>query len=412
MADQQHLDLLKQGVDAWNTWRKEHPNIKIDLYRAHLNGFDLSRIDLTGANLSGAHFNRVHFIGANLSEANLSKTNLREADFRGANLRGANLRGANLRGANLRGADLSGANLNNAYLGKSNHRGKILIGADLNRANLSGANLREANLREVNLSEANLSRAYLDMGTNLGGANLREANLSEANLSWTYLEWANISGANLSGAHLTGCFIYAVSAWNVQLDGTIQSSLIITPYGEPMITVDNLEVAQFIYLLLNNNKIRDVIDTITSKVVLILGRFTDERKEVLHALRDELRKRNYSPVLFDFEKPSSRDFTETVRTLAHISRFIIADITHPSSAPQELQAIVPELEVPVQPLLQEGNNEYSMFPDFNKYSWVFPTYIYKDQASLIAQLKEKIINPAEKRVEEIAIERAKRLERQ
>lgn len=53
-----------------------------------------------------------------------------------------------------------------------------------------------------------------------------------------------------------------------------------------------------------------------------------------------------------------------------------------------------------------------MFPDFSKYPWVFPTYIYKDQASLIAQLKENIINPAEKRVKEIAIERAKRLERQ
>jgi len=49
-------------------------------------------------------------------------------------------------------------------------------------------------------------------------------------------------------------------------------NLIITDDNEPTITVDNLEVAQFIYLLLNNQKIRDVIDTITSKVVLILGR--------------------------------------------------------------------------------------------------------------------------------------------
>jgi hypothetical protein len=46
-------------------------------------------------------------------------------------------------------------------------------------------------------------------------------------------------------------------------------------------------------LLLHNQKVRDVIDTITSKVVLILGRFTDERKAVLDALREELRKRNY-----------------------------------------------------------------------------------------------------------------------
>ena len=45
--------------------------------------------------------------------------------------------------------------------------------------------------------------------------------------------------------------------------------------------MDDLEIAQFIYLLLNNQKIRHVIDTITSKIVLILGRFTPERKAVL-----------------------------------------------------------------------------------------------------------------------------------
>jgi hypothetical protein len=52
-------------------------------------------------------------------------------------------------------------------------------------------------------------------------------------------------------------------------------------HDEPKITVDNIEVAQFIYLMLNNEKVREVIDTITSKAVLILGRFTGERKPVL-----------------------------------------------------------------------------------------------------------------------------------
>ena len=55
-------------------------------------------------------------------------------------------------------------------------------------------------------------------------------------------------------------------------------------------------------MLLHNEKIRHVIDTITSKAVLILGRFTRERKAVLDALREELRKRNYLPILFDFEQ--------------------------------------------------------------------------------------------------------------
>jgi hypothetical protein len=75
-------------------------------------------------------------------------------------------------------------------------------------------------------------------------------------------------------------------------------------------------VAQFIYLLLHNQKIRDVIDTITSKAVLILGRFTDQRKAVLDALREELRKRNYLPILFDCSVPATRDITETVSLLA------------------------------------------------------------------------------------------------
>jgi len=70
-----------------------------------------------------------------------------------------------------------------------------------------------------------------------------------------------------------------------------------------------LEVAQFVYLLLNNQRIRHVIDTITSKIVLILGRFTHERKAVLDALRDELWKPDYLPILFDFDKPASRDLT-------------------------------------------------------------------------------------------------------
>ena len=133
----------------------------------------------------------------------------------------------------------------------------------------------------------------------------------------------------------------------MNLEGVTQKDLIVTKLGQPKITVDNLEVAQFIYLLLHNEKIRDVMNTITSKVVLILGRFTPKRKAVLDALREELRRSNYLPVLFDFEGPESRDITETLSLLARMARFIIADLTDPSSIPKELEAIVPHLAVPL-----------------------------------------------------------------
>lgn len=203
-------------------------------------------------------------------------------------------------------------------------------------------------------------------------------------------------------ANLTGCKIYGISAWNINVTGARQADLVITPADEPMITVDNLEVAQFIYLLLHNEKVREVIDTVTSKAVLILGRFTPKRKAVLDAIREALRQRNYLPILFDFEKPASRNLTETISTLAHIARFIIADITDAKSIPQELQRIVPDLpSVPVQPILQASTREYGMFPDFKSYPWVLGIYQYKSLKGIIATLTEKVIAPAERKAREL-----------
>jgi len=192
------------------------------------------------------------------------------------------------------------------------------------------------------------------------------------------------------------------SAWGLKLNEVTQLDLIITPYGEPTITVDNLEIAQFIYLLLRNERIRQFIDTITSKLVLILGRFTPERKVILDAIREHLRRRNYLPVLFDFEKPSGRDIEETVSTLAHMARFVIADITEAKSIPQELERIIPELpSLPIQPLLLASEYEYGMFEHFKRYHWVLDTHLYAGSDELIAELDEKVVAPAEAKAKEL-----------
>jgi hypothetical protein len=206
----------------------------------------------------------------------------------------------------------------------------------------------------------------------------------------------------LSQANLEGCRVYGLSAWNLTLTESKQSNLIVTHPEEPSVTVDNIEIAQFIYLLLNNAKIRDVIDTIGKKAILILGRFTDERKTVLDAIRNELRKHDYLPILFDFDKPESRDLTETVSILAHMSRFIIADITDARSIPQELQAIVPHLpSVPVQPLILNSAYQYGMFEHFRRYPWVLAAFQYDSIEQLLSAFAEHVIAPAEARIREI-----------
>jgi hypothetical protein len=269
---------------------------------------------------------------------------------------------------------------------------------DLSHANLSGADLRQAVLYKANLSEANLS-----------GADLRQADLSRANVSGADLSGASLVRSGLTKANLTGCTVYGLSAWDVQLEGAIQSSLVITPPDAPIITVDNLVVAQFIYLLLNNENVRHVIDTITSKVVLILGRFTPERKTVLDRIREELRKRDYLPVLFDFEGPTNRDITETVSTLAHMARFVIADLSDPKSIPHELAHVTPLLpSVPIVPLIVRPQKEYAMFEHFFGFRHVLKPLRYMDETHLLSVLVDKVIAPAEKRAQRVAGKRSRR----
>ena len=292
---------------------------------------------------------------------------------------------------------MAGVNDWNAWRAKHPTERPELRGADLLKRDLTGIDFHDADLYRATFWKAKLDRA-----------DLRNADLSSTNMNGTSLVGADLRGANLrfgrlvavdvSGARLTGCSVYGCSVWNLHGEPAEQRSIVITPKSEPEITVDQIEVAQFIYLLLNNASVRDVIDTITSKVVLILGRFTSERKVILEAIRDELRNRDYLPVLFDFDRPANRDITETVSTLAHMARFVIADITDAKSIPQELMLIVPALpSVPVQPLLLASQREYGMFEHFKRFPWVLEPFVYEDQDALLAALADKLVGPAEAR---------------
>jgi hypothetical protein len=292
-----------------------------------------------------------------------------------------------------------------------------LSGMNLSTSDFSGADLRWTGLRESNCESCCFRKADL-MGANLRNARLRKADFREADLRWAYLIEADLRGADLRGAllqgsiflntdlrgaDLTGARIFGVSVWGVVLDAdTRQSDLIITSIAEPTITVDSLEVAQFVYLLLKSEKIRDVIDTLTTKSVLLLGSFAPERKPVLDGLREALRTRNYLPVVFDFDKPRSQTTMETISTLAHLARFVIADLTDARSVLLELRGIVPSRPLlPVQPILLESQHEPGMFDFFKQYPWVLRTAVYGSTDELLASVDERVIGPAEARAADL-----------
>ncbi len=105
MVNPKHLETLKKGVEAWNKWRKNNPDIKPDLREANLLRANLSEADLSGANISGANLWRADLSGANISGAYLNEAYLWRADLTETDLNRANLAEAYLEGANLRGAE-------------------------------------------------------------------------------------------------------------------------------------------------------------------------------------------------------------------------------------------------------------------------------------------------------------------
>ncbi|MEO0874479.1 MAG: pentapeptide repeat-containing protein, partial [Bacteroidota bacterium] len=396
---------LKKGRQAWNAWLESNelsPIDEIELKKRRnkftfLEGADLKGMSLPFVDLRYFRLNNTSFRTARLLEAKLQGANLREADFFGAKLIRANFCDADLTDAKLRYARLIGAKL----------RGTNLI-----RANLIGADLRSADLAKAKL---NSSLLYL--------AVLHNNNLSHADLTGANLTGVNIISTNIDGAIFDNCHVYGVSVWDSMGEAASQTDLIITDQREknPIVTVDDLEVAQFIHLMINNKKVRNVIDTITSKAVLILGRFYEERKAVLDAIRNKLQTMDYVPIIFDFEPSANRNLTETVRLLANMSKFVIADITDPSSVPQELTSIIPDLKsLPVKPILWKEKDPfsnpteevfkkpYAMFQDWVREEHVLNVFLYDDKEHMIASLQTEVVDEVEAWFKETPSERIAR----
>ncbi len=136
MANEEHLDILRQGVEVWNNWNSKHYKIKPDLSGANLTQADLSGIilsdtDLSDADLSEARLVNATLVRTNFTRATLIKAELDGADFHQAILWQANLRNAFLVGALFNYTDLEEANFSHATV-------ELTIFGDVDLRNVKG----------------------------------------------------------------------------------------------------------------------------------------------------------------------------------------------------------------------------------------------------------------------------------
>lgn len=332
MANPEHLAIAKKGREEWNAWREAKPGVRVDL----------SDINFEKEFGGDGFYDLPYVLGYDFSGCNLSRVIARNSYFEGCIFDNCQINFSDLCFTLFASCTFRGTSMRVTKIGSASFEGCIFENADL---------------------------AY---------CTAQETKFTESEIIRSSLNHVRLVQADLTGAVLRETSVYGVSAWDLVLDGAVQRDLLITDeYGEARLTVDSIEVAQFLYLLVHNAKVRDVVDTIVSSVVLILGRFTPDRKPTLDRVKDLLRGCGYLPVLFDFEGPRSRDLTETISILAHLSRFVIADLTDPASVPHELQAIIPALpSVPVQPVILQGREPYALFEHAERYPWVLPIKEY------------------------------------
>jgi len=278
----------------------------------------------------------------------------------------------------FRGINLSRASLYRAFAEGLNLRNAVFEGSHVEEGDFSRADFRGATFRSTTFNKTILT------GANLDGATFVNCKLNRVSLV----------GALFRVKEITETVVYGIAAWDlVTSDEMKQSKLVIEKtyefysdliqQGKIPMTVDDIELAQFVYYLNDHKKMRDTLNILNDKGVLLLGRFKDGGLERLYSICEWLQRKGYMAMVFDFARPDNLSLTETVVTMAGLSKFIFVDLPG-ASVPAELQAVLSQVK---KPLLASGD-PYALFPDLTDQTRV--RTIEGDDANLLVGLEANL----------------------
>lgn len=160
MPDINHLNILKQGAEIWNKWRKDNPEISPDLSSADLAKLDLSEVNFSNTNFDNATLTEWKVINCNFDKAVLTKIRAQGTYWRNATLSRTEISG-DFTVSNFYIADFTGAKVHNcgfplselrylrlnhtnfaAYFGDTDLNSWTIINSDLSGIqNLSSGNI-------------------------------------------------------------------------------------------------------------------------------------------------------------------------------------------------------------------------------------------------------------------------------
>lgn len=327
-------EIILQGASNWNAWRKQNPAYVSFSRPSWYDSRDTQGLMIKGRN---------------------------DLDFAGIDLSGISVYNAFAEGLNLRGAIISNAEFEEG---------------DFSRADFSGATITNTRFNKTIFTDANFD-----------GAIIRNCNLNRVNLT----------NASFCVREISQTVVYGISAWDLRTCEDMQQSELVIERsyelysdiiagGQIPMMVDNIELAQFIHYLSNHKKMRDTINILNDKGVLLLGKFKEGGLERLYKIRDRLRALHFMPMIFDFDRPDGMNFTETVITMSGLSKIIIADLSG-GSVPHELKSILNNFKKkPVIAFSEEKS--YSMLKDLKWENPYVMDFVYGDETDMMKKLNQ------------------------
>jgi len=376
------------------------------LQHVDFSGNTFHHCDFSESTISGCDFSRSVLDNCTFNRSTIQKCSMLHTRFEHTSAIGArftltHLQFANLRYVNFNDASFSGGCLMNSdmYVAhfENAHFHHLQMGwTKITDGHFNGARFISAKLEEVQFKDVELRGAHFE-DADACGARFLYVKMQHSSWINACLRHAHFFEVCCDGAVFDRCKILGIGICRVSGKPSLQRDLNCGGDKEPLL-VDDLRLAPFIHELRYEDGFGRFADALTSKVVLILGRFSDARMPLLERIHGRLRALGYIPQLIKFPCDGLLDPGSVVNIAAMCSRFVIADVSDAREVIREVVGILSQLRpVVVKPIMEVGQVEPISFV-WEKRSQrihLLPPYEYPDADTLIANLSSAIIQPCE-----------------